>query len=125
MKKLLLLGIGIATGLSLSACGSTGTQTVGQEQYIKTIDQRTDKAPTALAQCLELSLKEYQASSYMRSDTVDIWRGAVPSGDSGQPQATIDVEMPSYGRGQIHAHLKVFQREPIVEEINEFIRTCL
>ncbi len=125
MKKLLLIGICIITGLSLSACGSTGKQTIGQEQYIKTIDQHTDKAPTALAQCLELSLKEYQTSSYMRPDTVDIWHGAVPSGDSGQPQATIEVELPTHSRGQIHAHLKVFQREPIVEDINEVIRTCL
>ena len=125
MKKHLLLGICIATGIGLSACGSTSTQTVGQEKYLKTIDQSTGKTPTVLAQCIEINLKEYQASSYMRPNTLEIWHGAVPSGDSGQPQATIEVALPTYGRGQIHAHLKVFQREPIVEEINDVIRKCL
>lgn len=125
MKKLLLLGICVATSIGLSACGTTSTQTVGQEQYLKTFDQSTDKAPYPLAQCIEANLREYQASAYMGRSTAEIWEGAVPSGDRGQPQATIEVAIPTYGKGQTHAHLKVFQREPIVEEINEAITKCL
>ena len=125
MKKLLLLGICVVSSISLSGCGSFATKTVGQESYIRTFDQITDKAPIPLAQCIESNLKAYQASAYMRPNTVDIWFGAVPSGDGNQPQATIEVAIPTYGEGQIFAHLKVFQRQPVVEEINEAIRKCL
>ena len=125
MKKLLLFGICAVSSIGLSACGSSAIKTVGQESYVRTFDQVTDKAPTDLAQCIEINLKAYQASAYMRPETVDIWVGAVPSADSNQPQATIEVAMPTYGRGAIHAHLKVFQRQPVVEDINETIRQCL
>ena len=125
MKKTLLLGICAVAGIGLSACGSFSNKTVGQENYINTIDQPTDKTPVALAKCIDMNLKEYQASAYMRPETVDIWVGAVPSADSNQPQATVEVAIPTYGRGVIHAHLKVFQRQPVVEEITETIRQCL
>lgn len=125
MKKLLLLGICAVTSISLSACGSSGTKTVGQESYVKTFDQTTDKAPTDLAQCIDINLKAYQASSHVRPITLDIWQGTVPSADSNQPQATIEIALPTHGRGAIHAHLKAFQRQPVVEEINEAIKKCL
>lgn len=125
MKKLLFLAISATASLTLSACGSFGTQTVGDETYVRTFDQGTDKSPEALGQCLNEKLKEYQASAHVRPRTTEIWTGAVPSPDSGQPQALIEVALPTHGRGAIHAHLKVFQREPVVEEINEAIRQCL
>lgn len=125
MKKLLLFGICAVSSIGLSACGSSAIKTVGQESYVRTFDQVTDKAPTDLAQCIEINLKAYQASAYMRPETIDIWSGAVPSADGNQPQATIEVAMPTHGRGAIHAHLKVFQRQPAVEKINDAIRKCL
>ena len=125
MKKLLLLGVCVASAITLSACGSSRTKTIGQEVYIKTIDQVVSKEATNLAQCIEINLKEYQASSHMRPRTLEIWSGAVPSTDNNQPQATIEIAPPSYGEGGIHAHLNVFQRQPVVEEINEPIRPCL
>lgn len=125
MKKRLFLGICVATSMTLSACGSFDTQKVGDESYVRTFDQITDKLPEALAMCLNSKLKEYQESAHVRPRTTNIWTGAVPSADSNQPQAVIEVALPTYGSGAIHAHLKVFQREPVVEEINDVIRQCL
>lgn len=125
MKKLICLGICALSSITLSACSSFNTQTVGDESYVRTFDQATDKLPEALGQCLNDKLKEYQASSHVRPRTTNIWTGAVPSPDSGQPQAVIEIALPTYGSGAIHAHLKVFQRQPVVEEINQVIRQCL
>ncbi|MDO5666211.1 MAG: hypothetical protein Q4G44_00120 [Alcaligenaceae bacterium] len=125
MKKIIVIGICAISAMTLSACGSFGTQTVGDERYVRTMDQGTDKLPEVLGQCLNEKLKEYQPSAHMRPRTTNIWTGAVPSPDSGQPQAVVEVALPTYGSGAIHAHIKVFQREPVVEEINEVIRQCL
>lgn len=109
----------------LSACGSTSVKTVGDETYVRVFDQRTGKSPIALAQCLDASLKSYQASAHVRPRTSEIWVGTVPSTDSDQPQATMEIFLPTYGEAQIHAHIQAYQREPVVEEINEAIRACL
>lgn len=125
MKKRLLPAVALASGLLLTACGSFGTQTVGNETYVRTFDQGTDKVPEVLAMCLNDKLKAYQQSAYVRPRTTDIWSGAVPSPDSNQSQAIIEIALPTHGQGAIHAHLKVFQREPVVPAINDVIRACL
>lgn len=125
MKKLFLLSVYVISGLALSACGSSSIKTVGQESYTKTLDKSTTKLPKNLAQCVDTNLKAYRASSYILPRTTDMWDGAVPSIDSDQPQATIEIFLPTHSRGQIHAHIKVHQRQPIDEEINEAIQQCL
>lgn len=122
MKKRLFFGLCIAASMTLSACGSFGTQQVGDETYLRVFDQPTDKLPRNLAECLNEKLKGYQESAYIRPKTTEIWVGAVPSGDSNQPQATIEINLPP---SQIHAAIKVFQRQPVVEEINVLIKECL
>ena len=123
MKKTLILAICVAT--SLSACGTSSSEIVGQELYIKTLETPTDKIPSALALCVETKLKEYQASAHVRPITTDLWMGTVPSTDSDQPQATVEISLPTHGRGAIHANMKVLQRQPVVEEINDVLRQCL
>ncbi|WP_432785151.1 hypothetical protein AAEX37_02056 [Oligella sp. MSHR50489EDL] len=125
MNKLLLPAIALTSCAILSACGSFGTQTVGDEKYVRTMDQGTDKVPEALGICLNDKLKAYQPSAHVRPRTTEIWSGAVPSQDSNQPQAIIEIATPTHGAGALHAHLKVFQREPVVEEINDVIKQCL
>ena len=109
MKKRLFFGLCIAASMTLSACGSFGTQQVGDETYLRVFDQPTDKLPRNLAECLNEKLKGYQESAYIRPKTTEIWVGAVPSGDSNQPQATIEINLPPVKSTQ---QLKSFNVNP-------------
>lgn len=105
MKKLLLSTCCAVSAVILSACvAPASVKTVGDETYVRVFDQRSKQSPIAPSPMPRCSLKSYQASAHVRPRTSEIWVGTVPSTDSDQPQATMEIFLPTYGEAQIHIY---------------------